>query len=470
MKLVLLSGGSGKRLWPLSNDARSKQFLKVMRDKQNNQISMLQRVWGQLKRTGLAKESLISTSVAQVEMIKSQIGIDVPLLTEPERRDTFPAIALAATYLFSETGCSLDEIVGVLPVDPYVDDSFFLKVKEMEEVLTLSKADIALIGVTPNYPAEKFGYIVPKNDNLNNYKDVDYFIEKPEEQKAKELIEKNALWNCGVFAFKLGYLIDILKEKNIPTDYNKLLSNYNYMPKNSFDYEIVEKANKIITLEYEGYWKDLGTWNSLTEEMSTNLLGKGVISEDVFNTNVVNELDIPITVIGVSNAIIAASPDGILVSEKDSSQRIKEYISDFDGRPMYEEYSWGWYRVLEYTKYVAGNEVLIKRIGINAGKNMSYQMHFKRSENWTITKGEGFFVIDDKLIHIRSGDIIQIPIASKHSVQAITDMEIIEVQTGTELVEADKHIIADSWDDIVNACKGESGEKISNQKNSVLNS
>lgn len=449
MRLVLLSGGSGKRLWPLSNDARSKQFLKVLNDENSKQVSMVQRVWGQLDKNNLADRAVIATSIAQVDMINSQLGLDVPIVTEPERRDTFPAIALAAVYLYSVQGSSLDEVVGMLPVDPYVEDRFFERVSDMESVLNDSGADLALMGVNPTFPSEKYGYIVPKELDTANYLTVDHFKEKPNQEIAKELIDNNALWNCGVFAFKLSYIINLLEEKGLPTQYEELLENYHLLPKNSFDYEVVEKAKHIVALPYDGYWKDLGTWNTLTEEMGFNVTGKGIIGDGAENSHIVNELDIPITLLGLDNVVVAASPDGILVTDKESSPKVKEYVGGFDGRPMYEERRWGWYRVLEHTKYDAGNEVLTKRIGIDAGKNLSYQMHYKRSEVWTIVKGEGVFVLNDQLSHVRAGDVIQIPLAAKHAIKATTDMEIIEVQTGSELIEEDIMRFEVEWDEIV---------------------
>ncbi|SEU09502.1 mannose-1-phosphate guanylyltransferase [Salinibacillus kushneri] len=449
MRLVLLSGGSGKRLWPLSNDSRSKQFLKMLSNQNGEEReSMVQRVWGQLSISDLADNSVIATSKSQVDMIKSQLGLDVPIITEPERRDTFPAIALAATYLYSVQNTNLNQVVGILPVDSYVEDHFFNRVRELEEVLLDSNADLALMGVTPTFPSEKYGYIVPKKINKNDYFVVDSFKEKPKEETAKSLMEKNALWNCGVFAFRLSYIIDLLKEKGLPVQYDELVEQYSQLPKNSFDYEVVEKANHIIALPYDGYWKDLGTWNTITEEMATNVIGKGIISEDVKNSHVINELDIPVTLLGVSHAVVAASPDGILVTDKESSPKVKEYVKDVGGRPMYEERRWGWYRVLDYTKYEEGNEVLTKRIGIHSGKNLSYQIHYKRSEVWTIVKGEGVLILNNEHKHVRTGDVIQIPLSAKHAIKATTDMEIIEVQTGSELIEEDIVRIAMDWDEI----------------------
>lgn len=453
MKLVLLSGGSGKRLWPLSNDARSKQFLKVLSDSDGHKVSMVQRVWGQLEQMKLASDSIVTTSMSQVDMLKIQLGPNVEIVVEPERRDTFPAIALAAVYMYSVQNVSVDEIIGILPVDPYVDNRFFARVEELENALMESRADLALIGVKPTYPSAKYGYIIPKENDSSTYMTVDYFKEKPSEEQAKELISKNALWNCGVFAFKLNYVIEMLKEKGIPVQYEKLLKNYHLLAKNSFDYEVVEKAKRIVFLSYDGEWKDLGTWNTLTEEMAVRITGKGIIGRGVKNSHIVNELDIPITLLGLDNVVVAASPDGILVTDKQASTKVKEYAEKLQNRPMYEERRWGWYRVLEYTKYPEGNEVLIKRLGVKAGKHLSYQMHYKRSEVWTIVKGEGVFVFNDQLSHVRTGDVLHIPLAAKHTLKATTDMEIIEVQTGSELIEEDIYRASDQWDEIEEFCK-----------------
>jgi len=449
MKLVLLSGGSGKRLWPLSNDSRSKQFLKVLEDKDQYLQSMVQRVWTQISNVGLADSTVIATGKSQEDMIKSQLDNQAGLIIEPCRRDTFPAIALAASYVYSVQKADLDEVVAILPVDPYVDDQFFSRVQDLEKVVQNSNAQLALIGVTPTYPSSKYGYIVPTVEkSRSEYRKVSRFTEKPTEKQAASLIEDGALWNCGVFAFKLGYVISILEEKGMSTDYEELLKQYATLPKISFDYEVVEKTKDIVVLPYSGYWKDLGTWNTLTEEMATTQIGKGVISADSENVHLINELDIPVTVLGGSNLIVAASPDGILVSDKEASPRIKELVGEFENRPMYEERRWGWYRVLDYTKLEEGKEVLTKRIGIAEGKNLSYQLHDHRDEVWTVIKGEGEFVLNDEIRPIKTGDVIQIQAGDKHAVKAITDLEIIEVQTGSQLIEEDIVRLFMSWQEI----------------------
>lgn len=450
MKLVLLSGGSGKRLWPLSNDTRSKQFLKVLEGREGQKESMVQRVWNQIEAVGLNESTVIATSKLQRDMIRSQVGTDIPLIIEPERRDTFPAIALAASYLHSEEQASEDEIVVVLPVDPYVEDGFFERVKDLESVLRDSKADLALMGVTPTYPSSKYGYIVPEgNVEENSYFTVDCFTEKPSEEAAVGLINQRALWNCGVFAFRLGYLLQILQEKNLPLSFEKLYSEYVELPKISFDYEVVEKANHIVALPYSGYWKDLGTWNTLTEEMATSQIGKGVLTDDSDNTHLVNELDIPVTVLGVKDVVVAASPDGILVADKASSPKIKEIIGDWNYPPMYEERLWGWSRVLDYAKYDEETEMVTKRIHISKGKNSTYHYHNLRDEVWTIVRGEGELALDDYIRRVKAGDIIHLPAGKKHGIHALTDLEFIEVQTGKVISNEDTIRLIYDWNDVI---------------------
>lgn len=451
MKLVLLSGGSGKRLWPLSNDSRSKQFLKVLDDKGNLE-SMVQRVWRQLEGLNLSQDTIITTSKSQVDMLQNQLGNQVPIITEPERRDTFPAIALAATYLYSIQGTKLSEVVGVLPVDPYVGINFFQRIKDLENTLNISNAEIALMGVTPTYPSEKYGYIVPAESLDQSYIEVSHFKEKPSEMEAKLLIERNALWNCGVFAFKLEYIISILLEKGLPIQYEELLKQYYRLEKTSFDYAVVEKANKIAAISYDGSWKDLGTWNTLTEEMSTNRIGKGIISQDSTNTHLVNELDIQVAIIGIKNAVVAVSPDGILISDKSESPKVKELLQGFEQRPMYEERKWGWYRVLDHTKFNDQKEVLTKRICIKTDCNLSYQLHNFRNEMWTIINGEGLFAFNGNMREVKTGEVIVIPAGMHHAIKAISDLEMIEVQSGSQLIDEDIKRLYNSWEEIEENC------------------
>ncbi|WP_040951882.1 sugar phosphate nucleotidyltransferase [Gorillibacterium massiliense] len=459
MKLVILSGGSGKRLWPLSNESRSKQFLKVLENDNGELESMVQRVWQQLDRSGLRRDAYIATGEGQVEMMYSQLGSEIEIITEPERRDTYPAIALAAVYLYSVVGASLDETIVVMPVDPYVEDTFFEKTKELERVLAASGADLALMGVKPTYPSEKYGYIVPVApsdggmaktvEGNEDFFTVHSFKEKPRKEEAEAMIEQAALWNCGVFAFRLDFLINLLIVGGHPIQYEEMAKKYSTLPKTSFDYEIVERASRIVALPYEGEWKDLGTWNTLTEQMDTPVIGKGIIGGVSSNTHVVNELDIPITLLGLSDVVVAASPDGILVADKSASPMIKEVMKHDDQRPMYEERRWGSYRVLDYLKYPDGRQVLTKRICVASGQNLSYQYHQLRDEVWTVISGHGEMVMNGDFRTVRTGDVLVISRNNRHSLRAVTEMEIIEVQTGTKLVEEDIVRLAFDWNEII---------------------
>ncbi|WP_123041914.1 sugar phosphate nucleotidyltransferase [Cohnella candidum] len=454
MKIVLLSGGSGKRLWPLSNDTRSKQFLKVLRNEQGEMESMVQRVWRQLEKAGLADDTLVAVGAKQTEIIRNQLPDSVVTIVEPTRRDTFPAIALTAAYLYSIESTPLDEVVAVLPVDPYVEQSFFEKVKELETVVRSSEADLALIGVQPTYPSAKYGYIVPHAGSADSdtYRSVRKFVEKPSEEAAEGLIAEGALWNCGVFAFKLDTVIRLLIDKGLPIHYEEMVKQYDRLPAISFDYEVVEKVESVAVTPYDGYWKDLGTWNTLTEEMNIDKIGRGLVSPDSVNTHVVNELDMLVTVIGLSDVVVAASPDGILVADKARSPKLKDMLKDIEQRPMYEEKRWGTSRVMDFRKLDNDRELLTRTVRVNKGHCTSYHFHLNRDEYWTVASGEGTFVMNNVISKIHAGDVLHIPAGTPHSVLAESDMEWVEVQMGSRVSAEDVIRLYHEWADIEKHC------------------
>lgn len=432
MNIVLLSGGSGKRLWPLSNEIRSKQFLKVVKSENNETESMVQRVYRQLSAVTDAKLT-IATSVSQVESIKNQLGEKVSLVVEPERRNTFPAIALSTAYLRYERGCSPDETVVVLPVDPYVDDQYFQMLNTLDKAVQNNAADIVLMGVEPTYPSEKYGYIIPEGKE-KTVNPVLEFKEKPDKVTAEKYIEKGALWNCGVFAFRLSYLINIIYSVVKNESYSDVESHYSSFEKTSFDYAVVEKAKSVAVVSYSGEWKDLGTWNTLTEVMDPEPIGDAIITDDCKNTHVINELEIPVIVMGAENMVVAASPDGILVADKVQSSYIKKYVEDRDMRPMFEERSWGEYKVLDFAVNEDGTKSLTKRKKINAGKRIEYQSHKNRSEVITVISGKCIITINDRAHEAYAGDTYAVTEGVKHGLEAVTDTEIIEIQVGKELI------------------------------------
>lgn len=447
MKIILLSGGSGQRLWPLSNDLRSKQFLKVL-EHEGTKESMVQRVWRQLKNNKLSHLVSIATSKSQVEILKSQVGNDVPLIVEPERRDTFPAIFLSAMHLYSEQKTFIDEVVIVLPVDPYVEDEFFEKLKELEHLILSKGSDIALLGALPTYPSSKYGYIVPNNQKSKFNNSVKKFVEKPDEKTAERLLNDNAYWNCGVFAFKLKTLLDTAHNYIDTPTFEYVEKNYFKLPKISFDYEFVEKCSNISFVPYEGYWKDLGTWNTLTDEIISNKIGNGKLSSDSSNTHLINELDIPVTILGIKDAVVIASSDGILVSSKSESHKIKEHINSFEKTPKYVEKSWGSIRTLDYSQYNDNLDSCTNKIYVVENKCLPYQKHLKKEKIWTILNGEAEVIIDEIIHHVKSGDTIHIKSDVYHSILAKTNLNFLEIETGINILQEDTFIKEYDWEKI----------------------
>ena len=439
MQLVLLSGGSGKRLWPLSNNGRSKQFLPLLEKEDGTMESMVQRVVRQVREAHLTDDITLATNASQLDIIINQLGDSVSVVTEPERRDTFPAIALASGYLKLKKGCPDDEVVVIMPCDPFTEAGYFETIGRMVKCVEADVAELVLMGITPTYPSEKYGYVVPVTDNLmaEGSMAVSKFTEKPNVERAKELLEMGALWNGGVFAFRLGYMMEIAQRYVKADSFEEMRSRYSEFPKISFDYEVAEKADSVAVLPYSGQWKDLGTWNTLTDELHHHIIGNAVMGLRCTNTHVINELQYPIYVDGMEDTVIAASPDGIIVCRKKYTEDIKKAVDHLTPRPMYEERRWGSYRVIDDTTYADGRHSLTKSLTINAGKNISYQVHRHRSEAWTIVEGEGIFVLDGVERKVGPGETVVIPVNHYHALKALTTLTFIEVQTGNPLVEED---------------------------------
>lgn len=430
MNIILLSGGSGKRLWPLSNDVRSKQFIKLFKNKDKYE-SMVQRVYRQITTIDADAKITIATSKSQASSIKNQLSEKTSICVEPCRRDTFPAIVLAVSYLHDELGVSSNEAVVVCPVDPYVDETYYESVEILHKLAEQGNTNLTLMGVEPTYPSEKYGYIIPTtSDNVSLVRE---FKEKPDAKSAQKYLEQNALWNAGIFAFKLGYLLDKAHSMIEFDNYNDLFNKYESLEKISFDYAVVEKESSIQVMRYSGGWKDVGTWNMMAEVMADKTKGKAILDEVCENTNVINELNIPILCMGCKDMIIAASGDGILISDKERSDYMKPFVEKIETEAMYAEKSWGTYTVID----VHPGSMTVK-ISMNAGEAMSYHMHNEREEVWIIVAGTGKVIIDGTEKILQKGDVITIEVGCRHMIEAITALDIIEVQLGNEIYVGDK--------------------------------
>ena len=431
MNIILLSGGSGKRLWPLSNDIRSKQFIKIFQKKDGTYESMVQRVYRQIKETDETAKVTIATSRAQISAIHNQLGEGVHISPEPCRRDTFPAMALSAAHLTDIQGIDPEESVVVCPVDPFVEKEYFEALKALSVQAGKGEANLVLLGIAPAYPSEKYGYIIPEREEKLSF--VKTFREKPAARKAKEYIEQGALWNGGVFACKLKYLLEKAHELMDFTDYQDLYDKYDTMEKISFDYAVVEKEPKIQVMRYAGQWKDIGTWNTMTEAMEETVVGKGIMDETCKDVHIVNELDVPILAMGLQDVVISASPEGILVADKEQSSYMKPFVDQMDGQVKFAEKSWGSYRVID----VESDSMTIK-VTLHAGNSMNYHSHRHRDEIWTVIEGEGRTIVDGMEQKVKAGDVITMSAGCRHTVIAETKLKLIEVQIGEEISVQDK--------------------------------
>ncbi|MBE5795783.1 MAG: cupin domain-containing protein [Clostridiales bacterium] len=432
MHFILLSGGSGKRLWPLSNDIRSKQFIKIFRREDGEYESMVQRVYRQIREVDPDATVTIATSKTQVSAIRNQLGEEVGVCVEPARRDTFPAIALAAAYLHDVKGVDENEAVVVCPVDPYVERGYFETLARMHSLAEAGGANLVLMGIEPTYPSEKYGYIIPKDKA--DVSRVDCFKEKPDAATAADYIRQGALWNGGVFAFRLSHVLNTAHQLIDFTGYNDLLAQYETVTKISFDYAVVEKEKDIAVLRYNGQWADLGTWNTLTEAMVENTVGDVRMNDRCENVHVLNDLNVPVLCMGLKNVIVSASPEGILVSDKEQSSYIKPFVDDIHQQVMFAEKSWGSFNVLDVQQ-----DGLTIRITLLPGHRLHYHSHEHRDETWTVISGEGIAVVDDAEISLRPGTMVRLPAGCRHTLIARTEMKVIEVQIGENISAADKH-------------------------------
>ncbi len=431
MNLILLSGGSGQRLWPLSNDIRSKQFIKIFHQENGSLESMVQRVYRQIKEVDTDAIITIATSKSQVSAIHNQLGENIGISVEPCRRDTFPAIALAAAYLKDVQGIGEEESVVVCPVDPYVEKDYFKALKNLGERASVSNANLVLMGIEPTYPSEKYGYIIPIGKE--EISKVSIFKEKPTQEVAEAYIENGALWNGGVFAFKLGYVLNRAHELIDFVDYNDLFNKYETLNKISFDYAVVEHEPEIEVMRFAGTWKDLGTWNTLTEAMDSHIVGKALLNEKCENVHVVNELDVPVLCMGLKNIVVSASPEGILVSDKEQSSYIKPFVNTLGHRVMFAEKSWGNIKVVD----IDSASIAIK-VTLNPGQRMNYHSHRNRDEIWIVISGRGRTIVDDVEQSVKAGSVVTMPAGCRHTVIAETELKLIEMQIGEDINVHDK--------------------------------
>ena len=257
--------------------------------------------------------------------------------------------------------------------------------------------------------------------------------EKPDAVTAAEYIRRGALWNGGVFAFRLQYVLERAHERMDFTDYHDLFARYDTVSGISFDYAVAEKEKKIQVMRFSGQWKDLGTWNTLTEAMEENSVGDAIMNETCENVHVINELNVPVLAMGLHDVVISASPEGILVSDKEQSSYIKPFVDQLDQQVMFAEKSWGSFRVMDVEE-----ESLTIRVTLKAGHRMNYHSHRYRDEVWVVISGTGRTIVDGMEQEVKAGDVITMQAGCRHTIIAKDELKLVEVQLGREISVHDK--------------------------------
>lgn len=416
MKVVLLSGGKGKRLWPLSTDNIPKQFIPIY----NNESCMLKRTYNLILKDYGINDIYIATGNNYKKDVLNEINDFNNFILEPDYIGTFGAIINIAVYLNEIENISDEEIISVVPIDHDVDEYFYKILYSAEKMIKNTKYDICLIGIQPTFPSTQYGYIINSNNRVLSFK------EKPDVNLAAKLVAENALWNSGIVNFRLKKLIEIAKEYLNYLSYDDFINKYSLLPHKSFDTEVLEKAKDLLVIGCNSKWNDLGTWDRLSSKIS---------EPDEYNTNIINFEDKRIENAGIENSIIINTKNGIKLVKKSINNNIFK--------------QWGYYEVLNNFD-ASFTHIKIKKLVILDNKNISYQYHNYRAEEWFVLKGRGEIIIDGKYSIVNPGDVVKVDKKTRHSIKALNELEIIEVQYGNKKIrEEDIVRIEYDWETIL---------------------
>ncbi|MDP4181558.1 MAG: mannose-1-phosphate guanylyltransferase/mannose-6-phosphate isomerase [Bacillota bacterium] len=449
MKIIILAGGGGTRLYPLSRSNYPKQFLNIDSD-----MSLLGNTINRYMRIVQPKDILIVSNKKYIYHVQEELNKcgakDAQIISEPCARNTAPAIALAVRYCIDKLSVDEKEQFFVAPADHIItpEDSFARKVLQCFEYTLDNK--IVTLGVKPDKPETGYGYIKA----AQKYKEgfiVDKFVEKPDLDTAKQYLKDgNYYWNGGMYSFNLITFFDELKLHHpqlydylSTKKYERFVDDFDKLKSISIDYAIAEKSSNIVTVPLDVYWNDVGSWDSLYDYMDKDSQGNVQLGDcktiDCRNSLLMSNNRL-VAAVGLENTIVIETDDVIMVAKKGESQRVKEVYESLKNRTEAHEHTtnhrpWGYYTILsESDKYK------VKQITVNPGQSLSLQLHNHRSEHWVVTSGQATVIIgcdDERTIH--KNESIYVPKGTRHRLmnKSVEVLEIIEVQNGDYVGEDD---------------------------------
>ena len=456
MKAMILAGGSGTRLWPLSRKSHPKQFLRFYGEK-----FLLQNTVDRISGATSIENMIVMTNDEYKYYVKSDLGGLDHLILEPVGRNTAPAIALGMKYCMEKLQCDGDEVLFVSPADHIIDpaDKFADWIRAAEAAAGENK--IVTFGVPPTRAETGYGYLRigdrQGSSGDREFFSVEAFTEKPDPETAQQyLSEGNYLWNSGMFAFKISTMIEEL-HRYAPSigamfekSYDEMVRDYETMPDISIDYAVMEQSNRVVAIPLDLYWNDIGSWDSLFEVLKKDENGNAfqgdVVTVETKGTMILGNKRL-IAAVGLEDSLVVETDDAILVAKKGETQKVKEILNKLNGRKEATEHvtiyrPWGKYTVLE-----EGSTYKVKRIVISPKERLSLQMHYHRSEHWVVIAGKARVKIGDRETFVYVNESIYVPKSTLHRLEnpGKVPLEIIEVQNGEYLEEDDIVRFEDSY-------------------------
>ena len=443
MKIIILAGGGGTRLFPLSRECYPKQFLHVIGDK-SLLAQTAERFIGLVK----AEDIIVVTNEKYIFHVKAELksinAENAHIIVEPTGRNTAPAIALAQVYCQDRLKCTEDEVLFISPSDHLIKpiNAFQELIKQAEE--TAKKENIVTLGIKPTKPETGYGYIEAVKDKENKAVKVISFKEKPNLKTAKEYLKAgNYFWNSGMFMFSIKTMQDEFKTftpeitQIVANGYDYTVENFSQMPNISIDYAVAEKSKKMMMMPMQDiYWNDIGSFDAIAEVLSdenNNAFIGDTLTENCKDTMIIGE-DRLIAGIDLENLVIVDTPDVLLVTKKGQSQKVKDVVTKLkkadrkeakENVTMYR--SWG-----KYTLLTEGKDYRVRKVEMNPGGSLTMQMHYHRSEHWTVISGTGKITVNDKESIFTENQSTYIPMGVRHKLEnpGKIALVIIEVQSG----------------------------------------